>query len=270
MRFSKYLAELLRITFRPAFERADFIATIIGIIGGAFTYFFPSVNQYIGIGLWLIPLLVFVAIFLTRLFLAPYWLYKQEHKNRLAVETHLHSIQTPFPRVLYSRFRVAQLYYPSPVTSSNYPSYEILQVWFENAPKFPTDQSVAKEVSAIIEFWTLSRDKLLFQIHGQWAETTAPNHVGYKGVKATIDILPSHIESKLMIALKYRDDDSAYPFSIESIRDFSDGRNPNLVLLPGDYFLKICLRGIGIDKEFLFTLENFGKGKSLDLKVLTS
>lgn len=270
MKFIRYIADLLRITFRPAFEKADFIATIVGIIGGAITYFYPNTNQYIDIGLWLMPLLVFSAIFLTRFALAPYWLYQQEYKKRLDLELTLHTLQKPLPKVQYSLFRVAQLYYPSPVTPTSYPRYEILQAWFENAPEFPNDQSIAKDVTVNIEFWTLPRDKILFQIHGQWAESTAPDHVGYSGVKSSIDILPSHIKSKLMIALKYKDDDAAYPFSIESLRDFPDGRNPNYILLPGSYFLKISLRGVGINKDFPFILENPGQGESLNLRISTS
>lgn len=265
MRFLVFLREIIQITFRPAFERADIIATIIGVVGGAAAYFFPGANRYVDIGLWLIPLLVFIVLFFTRLFLAPYWLYKQEYESRLKAETHLRDMQKSTPRVLYSEFRVAQLYIQSPVASKSYPRYEVLQVWFENVPEFPTDQSVARDVSAVIEFWSLSGADLIFQFYGQWAETTAPNHVGFKGVKPSIDIPPSHIKAKLMIALKYKDEEFAYPYSVESLKDYSDGRNPNLALRIGNYAVKIRLRGMGIDKEFLFTVENPGKGKSLNL-----
>ena len=256
------------MAFKPSVEKADLIASLIGVIGAAIAYFYPSVSDFVGLGAWLIPIVFFLLLFISRLILAPYWVYMEEQQQRIQAETRLQAMKAPLPKVFFSSARQAQMHRPSPVVEGSIPIYELLQAWFENRPNAPTGDSTAKQVSAVIEFWTRTREETLFQVHGQWARSTAPDHVGFRGTTSAIDIAPGHLAAKLIVALKYRDEKEAYAYSDESLRDYSDGRNPSLKLNQGEYNLRIRLRGIGVDQEFWFSLTNPGSGESLQLTIL--
>ncbi|MFC2053481.1 hypothetical protein ACFLV7_04165 [Chloroflexota bacterium] len=169
------------------------------------------------------------------------------------------------PLIEFTKARQAQMYHASPIVEGRRPTYEILQVWFINNPNLSLETSIAKGVTAKVKIFK-SDSSELFEFHGQWAKSNAPDNVGYDDILDAVDIQPSHIESKLFIALKYPPDSSCYAFTREGLRSTPDGRSPKYDIAEGEYKIRVHLRGIGVDEIFWFDFHNFGANKSLKLE----
>jgi hypothetical protein len=169
------------------------------------------------------------------------------------------------PLVEFTRARQAQMYQESQIIEGKRPTYEILQAWFINNPKLPTETSIAKGVTAKITILKPDSSKL-FEYFGQWAKSNAPDNVGFDGILETVDIQPGHLESKLFIALKFPLESSCYAFTKESLRSTPDGRSQRYEIVAGDYKIKVHLLGVGVDDVFWFDFHNFGVNKSLELE----
>jgi hypothetical protein len=263
----RFYSKVLKVAFTHSLERADLIGGIVAIIGGAYAYFNRDLSELIGIGNWLIPIVFFLFLFVSRLLLAPYWIYKEESEKAVSLASVLDGIEAGLPRVLFKVARQAQLYRPSPVTAQKIPTYELLQAWFENRPIYPSDNSTASQLSSLIQIISYPGGEMLYEVHGQWAESTAPSHVGFSGTTPTIDLPPGSLYAKLIVALKYKTDDDAYVYTEESLRKHIDGRNANLIIPPGRYRLCVELRGIRIDEAYEFLLINPGANERLTLEL---
>ena len=110
-------------------------------------------------------------------------------------------------------------------------------------------------------------DKKLFQVHGQWALSTAPDHVGYSGITPTLDLAPGSLYGKLFIALKYESDEEAYAYSQESLGRSGDGRDPSVKLENGRYRIHIILEGVRIRSDYWLNLINSGLGENLRIET---
>jgi hypothetical protein len=138
-----------------------------------------------------------------------------------------------------------------------------VQVWFENTPGFPTESSIAKQVTARL---TIENDSgFRLQFYGQWADSNAPDNLGFNGILDSVDIPPGHLRAKLLVALKYPADDDAFAFTREGLRSSGDGRAARFTIPRGDYSVNIELRGVGVAETFRFTLANPGPGNDLQL-----
>ena len=198
-----------------------------------------------------------VIIFLLVILASSYLIFRKV-RRQLFVQ------QYAQPRVEFAQARQAQMYHDSPVVEGRTPTYQILQAWFANAPELPTDSSVARHVTAKVDVFREGLEKL-FEYHGQWARSNAPDHVGFDDILDEVEIRPGHLKAKLILALKYPADAECYAFTREGMRSTSDGRTERFAVPPGSYTLKVHLSGIGIDDMYHFKLENPGSGKPLEL-----
>lgn len=173
------------------------------------------------------------------------------------------------PRLKFSRVRQAQMYHASPVVEGRRPTYEILQTWFINQPALPGEASIAKDVTAKITIFNFEESQL-FEYHGQWAKSNAPDNVGYDDILDSVNIPPGHLEAKLIIALKYPSDSQCYAFTREGLRSTPDGRSERYRIPEGTYKIKVHLRGVGVDEHFWFHFRNIGTNKSLELEYITA
>ncbi len=267
--WSSYIWKVIKKALSPSFNVADIIATVAGAVGGLIAYLYPRFQEIINIGLWAIPLGVFLTITLIRLFFAPYFLYLEEKTENDAVKEEIKRIKQSKPNIIFDQIRESPLYRKTPVSDKKVPMYHVIQTWFINSPEIPSIQSEAKGVSAIIEFWHEQQDRLLFSVYGQWAKSTAPDHVGFSGSISEIDIPPSNLPVKLLIALKHPTDEECYGYSLESITRSIDGRDQQYKLDKGNYRICIILRGFGIQNNYWFLLRNPGSGKSLVMETLS-
>ncbi|OGO25726.1 MAG: hypothetical protein A2136_04995 [Chloroflexi bacterium RBG_16_54_11] len=169
------------------------------------------------------------------------------------------------PHIEFSQIRQAPIFGPWVMSDDKDTTFEVLQVWFRNNPSIPSEQTIAKAISALIVI-TKSDSTPLFQYHGQWAESNAPNNVGYKNYQDNVEIRPGYLEAKLFIALKYLPEDECYAFTREGFISTNDGRYPAYKIVPGDYSVKIHLKGIGVDETFPFILHNYGSNQPLKLE----
>jgi hypothetical protein len=97
--------------------------------------------------------------------------------------------------------------------------FSLLQVWFLNAPKVRTSESVAKNVEAGIGFWTEDGTRKLFDVLGQWLEASAPMHEAFKdglGARRLKEDIGSVTPSKLRVAFKWPMDKHAYGYAFEN------------------------------------------------------
>lgn len=266
--FLKFEWLVIKRAFSLSFGIADAVSTIIGLIGGLITYIYPNLQGFISFGAWSIPLVIFIAFASVRLLLAPYWLFSDEKSKREQLDAKLLKITQSQPNIIVDQIREAPLFRDTPVSDKKVPMYHVVQVWFRNSPEFPSETSEAKQVTALIEFWNFDRNVKLFSSYGQWANSTAPNHVGFSGTMSEVDLPPGNLMAKLLIALKNPSDDNCYGYAIENVSKHIDGRDPSFELTEGKYQICVKLDGIRVRKDFLFLLENPNKGNNLSLKEI--
>ena len=242
--FLKFEWLVIKRAFSLSFGVADAVSTIIGLIGGLITYISPSLQDFISFGAWSIPLAIFIAFVSIRLLLAPYWLFFDEKFEKEQLGTKFLKITQSQPNIIVDQIREAPLFRDTPVSDKKVPMYHVIQVWFKNNPEFPSETSEAKRVTALIEFWSSDRNSKLFSSYGQWANSTAPNHVGFSGTMSEVDLPPGNLMAKLLIALKNPGDDNCYSYAIENVSKHIDGRDPNFELTEGKYHICVKLDGI--------------------------
>lgn len=144
------------------------------------------------------------------------------------------------------------------------PIFHILQVWFINQPSVPTDNSIAKDVTATVTFYDRN-NKRVISVPGCFIVTEAFDYAGNIGFLDKINDWPPNDEPrKLQIAIKWHEDDSAYGFGQTTDRE--DRRMPGREIEKGNNYVKIHLKGTRVEQQpFWFTLENPGKDASLCL-----
>jgi hypothetical protein len=199
-------------------------------------------------------------VFILVMFVGQYLVFRR-------IRLQLANYEQAKPHIEFSKARQAQMYLPSPL-GGRMPTYEVLQIWFKNNPLTPIETTIAKDITALITI-TRSDSSELFEYHGQWVQSNAPDNVGYNGIHDSENIPPSHNEAKLMIALKYTSDSSCYAFTKEGIQSTADGRSKRYEIPQGNYSMRIHLRGIGVDEVFHFQLQNDGANNTLKVKAVT-
>lgn len=189
------------------------------------------------------------------------------------VKTKLGSYENAKPNVILDQTRGALLYIDhtniNGMVVRKEACYYIVQAWFVNLPIQRSSQAIADSITATIEFYDKNATNLRFNVYGQWALSTAPNHVGQKGFINKVNMLPNNERHKLNIALKWPDDDECYSYSQEGLIAHPDGRNPGNKLPCGEYTVCVKLEGIGVDQSFWFILINPGKSGNLELREIS-
>ena len=133
------------------------------------------------------------AIFLAVILFSQYLVFRK-------VRRELYIYQQGQPKIRFTESRQAQMYHDSPIIRRRTPTYQIIQAWFTNIPHLQITSSIAKNVTARINFFTVDDIEIL-DYHGQWAKSNAPDNVGFDDILDEVEIPPGHIQSKLIIAL---------------------------------------------------------------------
>ena len=256
---------MIRRALKPSLRWADAAAALVGVLGAALLFFDPSLVPIIGLGFWVIPIAAFVFVFAFRLISSPYEIYKEEVNKRSEVERQLNTISAPTGRLLLAQVKRAQLYRSSPFIDEKREIYEVVQAWFKIVIPAVARNTSLLNLSARIEFWDAETSAMKFSVHGQWAMSTAPDHVGFSGSSDTVNIQPGHIRAKLLVALKYKRDTLGYAYSKESFLKDPDGRDPSREISQGWHSVRVVIAGMGVDQQFWFRLENRGTGSPLEL-----
>lgn len=211
----------------------------------------------------IVPTWGWLTLLVLVLVIAPFFAF---HK----IKTKLDNYENMQPNIVFDQFRETPLFRIVQPYAKGEPIYHVIQVWFKNLPITPMESSIAKQVTATIEFWENGDNpKQVLRIAGVWLISFAPSFAGIKEQRKTIDIFPNDESCKLLVALKWEDDDDAYGYATESFVHSltQDGRDGGRKLPQGEYSVCVKLRGVGVDKLFWFTLINPGKGKSLELQA---
>ena len=179
------------------------------------------------------------------------------------MNSELGSIRSAHPNIIFDQARGSQLYSGD---GFHNPIFFVIQAWFKNTPAVHAEQSVAKDVTAILEFLNPGNYIPQFKLYGQWATSTAPDHVGHHGTQATIDIPPNYQRAKLQIALKWPADPVCYGYAAENFQGYPDGRHPAHELSIGEHPIRVNLEGVGVHNSYWFILTNRGPNEELELK----
>ncbi len=143
------------------------------------------------------------------------------------------------------------------------------RVQFANDPKSSL-QGAEADIVGHIEFYDNSRQRCFFTMIGRWAET---KEIADGAVAIEIDQIklpPTGRPYIMDIGLKYHEEEEFYGYNNETPRKATVGFRDNDRKLPaGEYTIKVRLRGVGVDKEFWFILQNPGKDKEVELKIIS-
>lgn len=179
------------------------------------------------------------------------------------LELYKHRWEKSKPKLVFKKAGEWQFY------TSGQPTYHALQVWFINNPQSASDNSVAKDVTALVTFYD-RKTKSKKEIHGCFTEAEVLDHATIappQHLKDKIDVWsPNDIPQKLLIALKYPGDGSAYGYAKSNFRETQDGRAPRKEITKGEHYLKVSFKGVGIDQvPIWFRLNNPGGDGDLTL-----
>ena len=153
-------------------------------------------------------------------------------------------------------------------------SYYALQGWFTNNPKVPSDNSIAKDVTATMTFYD-NDGKREFEMYGCWTQpriVEGAEIVEAKDLRDKIDLFsPNDIPQKLLIAVKWPSDEIAYGLSKSNFYKGQNLKESGKELKRGTHYVKILFRVVNIGQEpFWFDLTNFGQGRDLSISELTA
>lgn len=142
------------------------------------------------------------------------------------------------------------------------PAYRALQAWFINKPSLASESSVAKDVTALVTFYDKDM-KHSFEIFGCFTEAEYPDYATINPLEKLKDKIdtwpPNEIPQKLLIALRYPEDNDAYGFAKSNFRSSSDGRMIQRKIIEGEHYIKISFSGTNIDQRPIwFLLRNPG------------
>jgi hypothetical protein len=196
--------------------------------------------------------LIFIAILLTSQYLVFRKLWRQTQAS---------------PRVHFAEARQAQMHQASQVLGRSMATYQVTQAWFANNPVSPTESSVARGVTARVTL-TSFEDAPVLDYYGQWADSNAPDNVGFNGYLDRVDIPPGHLRAKLLVVLKYPSDSECYGFTREGLRSSGDGRSARYAIPTGAYKVRVHLSGIGVDQVYWFSLSNNGPGQNIEFQAM--
>lgn len=144
--------------------------------------------------------------------------------------------------------------------------YRAIQAWFINNPQVTSNNSVAKDVTAVVSFYDKNTKNKL-EIYGCFTRAEVPDYATIKDLKDEIDVWsPNDIPQKLLIAFKYPGDESAYGYAKSNFLATQDGRELGKEIKKGEHNVKVTFKGIGIDQPpFWFKLTNPGQEGDLSL-----
>ncbi len=178
------------------------------------------------------------------------------------LESYKHQMEHSNPKLLFKKAGEWQFY------TEGRAVYHALQIWFVNNPQVASDNSVAKDVGAVITFYDRSMKNRL-EIYGCFTEAEVPDYATIapaQRLKDKIEVWsPNAIPQKLLIALKYPDDNSAYGFAKSNFIVAQDGREAAKEIKKGEHYMQVSFMGTGVRQAFWFILNNPGEGGVLSL-----
>jgi hypothetical protein len=168
------------------------------------------------------------------------------------------------------RLRVTRVFGQRPAWVDTYgraipnTAFSSLVLEVENDPPSPSADSVASMVTPRLAFLDWNGEER-FSFVGRWSDSNQPRPfpVGFiPPESSTIDI-PIGVRRQLDLAIKYDQEAECFGFNNESYR-FQLGRNPSWQLEPGEYIIRIRLRGSNVDQEFTIRFRNPDAGRDLE------
>jgi hypothetical protein len=183
--------------------------------------------------------------------------WQVEHRKAEAADRKVVALVEGKPRIVY----VGQRGSPLCWEDKSYGFY-MLQLHFKNRPlRRVGEESVARSVSATIEFWDRRADKLvsILSCEGRWPVTQAGEHVGYEETMRTVDFEANENPLKLNLAHVPLKDGRVYAAAEENFLAHKAGDHPAYRIYPfqDTDVVRVCinLRGSSIGQTFWFDLK---------------
>jgi hypothetical protein len=124
-----------------------------------------------------------------------------------------------------------------------------LSIEFKNVPNHPSDNNVARNISAIVK-WKDTRGNIVTENHGRWHITNRQRGLGHN--MQMIDIYPNDQEVMLHFAIKSKDSQTLYAWNRKK-----DEADEQFELLNRFYNVEITLKeSRGLKWTFIYLVEN--------------
>jgi len=231
--------------------KLSIVGAILSAIFSATGFAFNAFSVWPAINWGLIALIAFVVFVVI---VGQGW-YASEHRAK--------QYETSRPKIIYKQIIARQH-----IDVHRKPIYWAVQVWFVNSPSITSEHSTAKNVTATVTFYDEEKKKE-FEMYGCFTqpavlESAAINELGdLRDEIATWS--PNAIPQKLLLALKWPDDEIAYGLARSNLR-VKRLKAPGRELMKGLHFIEVLFSGVGIDRQlFWFSLNNLGQGNNLSL-----
>jgi len=257
--FHRWLAFLKPVLY------AAVVAAILTIGGRAAGYFFAELNNTAAVLLWAIPLSVLVACVVVSCLHAVYSLYTGTARGAAAATNRSPAIRKARPRIRFQGWETVEA---PPTTTRDATAPVMGRPWltratFANEADSSASDPIAHRVGARVEFYSASRERLLFAMDGRWSNASKTARVGIRAAEAKlIDLPPNGMPRSLDVVLKYDEDDECYGLNNETpVHAPSDWRDEQRKLDRGECAVKVMIRGADVDETFWFSLVNRGSGQ---------
>ncbi len=239
----------------PFWERGEGIfAIIIPIItvtlGSIGIILANMVEQY----LWLflaIPLGISIMI------VSPYKIWQKDNAE-------LRSIKNAMPLVVYADKDQTPMWY------SGQKGPNQLHIKFRNDAQMTAASATAKSVTAKLCFFSKNTcQPICDEYIGQWAITTGPEESGYTSQENERDMPVGFLTHSLIVAEKEDSNDFCTAYAKKIIDSADKGQNTNYRIENGENYLKVMLRGGGVNEEYWFLFTNQGSSGVLGIKLIS-
>ena len=121
-----------------------YFALVLSILGGINTYSNITDNPIPVFSI--IPTWGWLTLLILGLMFTPFFAF---HKIR----TKLDNYENTQPNIVFDQCRETPLFRIVQPLAEKQPIYHVVEAWFKNSPIIPLESSIAKQVTATIEFW---------------------------------------------------------------------------------------------------------------------
>ena len=188
--------------------------------------------------------------------------FRAERRRADEAEARVKALTESTPRIVYVGQRSAPLVERRPGTDGHHVQYafHLLHLRFKNRPVSRVGEaSVARRVTATVEFFEDKRDELITRFEGRWPVTTAADHVGYERTEPTADFEANEFPVKLNLAVIPGEDGRVYAASEENFHANPAGDHPAHRINPlqdEDFVrVRVKLRGSNVNQDFWFRMK---------------
>jgi hypothetical protein len=191
--------------------------------------------------------------------LAPFFVYKEEKKDKEEALTELKEIEDTQPNIICVDTPCTERYKIQNGIQTGQFMWVLVEAQFRNEPINPSTESEAENVTATIEYYDVNTMEKVADFEGFWVDTEFRDQSGGYNWKPEVNLKPNDKLWKLHIVLKCTGDTECYPWDLQYLRgnNFIDGRTNRFKIDKDQILVCVVLRGTRLSRhEQWFLLKN--------------